>query len=114
MSWVKGNPDFRQLKVPYYIKFGSTVREVDMESTAAFEDCPGIQRPLVVGERIAATGLCGSDIRVGTVVQIAEDGKSAVADDGPCWLFLVFDRDKDHEWTMHMMANKRAMENWGR
>lgn len=110
---LRNNPEFRQLKVPYRIKYGSTVRAVDMESMAAFEDCPPLKRPLVMGERVAATGLCG-DVRVGTVIQIAEDGKSAVADDGPCWLFLVFDKDADHEWTMHTMADKRAMSAWGR
>jgi hypothetical protein len=115
---LKNNPEFRQLKVPYVFRHGTEVYAFD-KTKARLEDLELINRDLVVGEQIVTTGLCG-DIRIGKVTKIfapsfnplvKRETEGAVADDGPCWLFLFRDHDG---WRCHTMADKRAMKNWGK
>lgn len=99
--------NFRKLPLAFRFKAGATVYPFEPE--VAWKDLKPLTRPLVLGEKVATTGLFG-EIRIGEIVQISEDGKTAQADDGACILFLQFDKDEDHEWTMGTMAEKSVLE----
>ena len=108
---LREGSEFRKLEVPYYIKAGASVYPY-FDGVYDIDLLLSLKRPLVMGERILTTGLCG-ELRLGTIVKICNNGKQATADDGSCFLFLYFDRDADHEWTMNQIGMKGVVDRHG-
>lgn len=108
---LREGSEFRKLEVPYYIKAGASVYPY-IDGVYNLDLLTSLKRPLVMGERILTTGLVG-ELRLGTIVKI--QGKRATADDvhGSCYLFLDFDKDADHEWTMGQMGMKTVVDRHG-